>query len=180
MNCPRCETSFGSRTIGDVQVDECSTCGGLWFDADELRRAKDETDSDLAWMDFELWRHADRFRVSERPVECPRCQSTMVAIEYDTTGVEVDFCTECRAVWLDAGELDKIIAHLTEELLSTDVGDYVRASLNEARELVAGPESFVSEWKDLSAVLRMLQYRLLSENPKLASTLAEFQSKSQF
>ena len=27
----------------------------------------------------------------------------------DRKGVEIDFCTECRGVWLDRGELDKII-----------------------------------------------------------------------
>lgn len=27
----------------------------------------------------------------------------------DRTGVEIDYCTACRGVWLDRGELDKII-----------------------------------------------------------------------
>jgi len=27
----------------------------------------------------------------------------------DRTGVEIDYCTVCRGVWLDRGELDKII-----------------------------------------------------------------------
>lgn len=27
----------------------------------------------------------------------------------DRTGVEIDFCPTCRGVWLDRGELDKII-----------------------------------------------------------------------
>jgi Zn-finger nucleic acid-binding protein len=27
----------------------------------------------------------------------------------DRSGVEIDYCPECRGVWLDRGELDKII-----------------------------------------------------------------------
>ena len=65
-------------------------------------------------------------------------------------------------------------------MLATGSSEYLRASLEEAKELVTGPESFLSEWKDFATVLRMLQYRLLGENPKLGQALAEFQAKSQF
>ena len=104
----------------------------------------------------------------------------LVAIEYGDTGVEIDYCNGCRGVWLDADEFGKIIAHLSEDLLTTESSEYLRASLEEAKELVTGPESFLSEWKDLATVLRMLQYRLLGENPRLGRALAEFQAKSQF
>jgi Zn-finger nucleic acid-binding protein len=40
-------------------------------------------------------------------VKCPRCQ-TDLAIS-DRQGIEIDFCHQCRGVWLDRGELDKII-----------------------------------------------------------------------
>lgn len=178
MKCPRCQSKVETRSTGGVEIDECSSCQGIWLTADELRRLKDETDKDLAWMDFELWKHPERFRVDSKRIQCPTCATALVAIDYDDTGVEVDFCTECRGVWLDGGELEKIIEHLSEELLTKDTSAYVRASLEEAKELVTGPESFLSEWKDLATVLRMLQYRLLSENPRLGSALAEFQAKS--
>jgi Zn-finger nucleic acid-binding protein len=28
----------------------------------------------------------------------------------DRQGIEIDFCPQCRGVWLDRGELDKLIA----------------------------------------------------------------------
>ena len=31
----------------------------------------------------------------------------------DRQGVEIDYCPECRGVWLDRGELDKIIERLS-------------------------------------------------------------------
>jgi Zn-finger nucleic acid-binding protein len=33
-------------------------------------------------------------------------------------GVEIDFCPRCRGVWLDRGELDKIIERSTAEIYS--------------------------------------------------------------
>ena len=61
--------------VASIEVDECRTCGGLWFEDHELRLAKDESDSDLAWMDFEIWKHPERFRVGARPLKCPSCDS---------------------------------------------------------------------------------------------------------
>ncbi|MCW8885829.1 MAG: zf-TFIIB domain-containing protein [Motiliproteus sp.] len=38
---------------------------------------------------------------------CPRCQKNLQMS--DRQGVEIDYCPSCRGVWLDQGELDKII-----------------------------------------------------------------------
>ena len=38
---------------------------------------------------------------------CPVCRTSLSMS--DRNGVEIDFCPTCRGVWLDRGELDKII-----------------------------------------------------------------------
>ncbi|BDZ60582.1 hypothetical protein Lsed01_02490 [Demequina sediminis] len=40
-------------------------------------------------------------------MKCPVDNATLVMS--DRQGVEIDYCPECRGVWLDRGELDKII-----------------------------------------------------------------------
>lgn len=40
-------------------------------------------------------------------MKCPSCAVNLVMSERQ--GVEIDYCPECRGVWLDRGELDKII-----------------------------------------------------------------------
>jgi Zn-finger nucleic acid-binding protein len=40
-------------------------------------------------------------------MKCPNCEETLVMTERQ--GVEIDYCPKCRGVWLDKGELDKII-----------------------------------------------------------------------
>ena len=38
---------------------------------------------------------------------CPNCQTALTMSERQ--GIEIDYCPTCRGVWLDRGELDKII-----------------------------------------------------------------------
>jgi Zn-finger nucleic acid-binding protein len=40
-------------------------------------------------------------------MKCPTCSVDLKMA--DRQGVEIDYCPQCRGVWLDRGELDKII-----------------------------------------------------------------------
>lgn len=40
-------------------------------------------------------------------MQCPVCNVALVMS--DRNGIEIDYCPQCRGVWLDRGELDKII-----------------------------------------------------------------------
>ena len=41
-------------------------------------------------------------------MKCPSCTETALVMT-DRQGVEIDYCPQCRGVWLDRGELDKLI-----------------------------------------------------------------------
>lgn len=41
-------------------------------------------------------------------MKCPVCREVDLAMS-DRQGIEIDYCPKCRGVWLDRGELDKII-----------------------------------------------------------------------
>ncbi len=45
---------------------------------------------------------------------CPACRVDLVMSERH--GVEIDYCPRCRGVWLDRGELDKILERGAAEL----------------------------------------------------------------
>ena len=40
-------------------------------------------------------------------MQCPSCNTILTMSERQ--GIEIDYCPSCRGVWLDRGELDKII-----------------------------------------------------------------------
>lgn len=44
---------------------------------------------------------------------CPVCKVPLVMSERQ--GVEIDYCPQCRGVWLDRGELDKIVERSAAE-----------------------------------------------------------------
>jgi len=41
-------------------------------------------------------------------LKCPNCPDRTLVLS-DRQGVEIDYCPQCRGVWLDRGELDKLI-----------------------------------------------------------------------
>jgi uncharacterized protein len=45
----------------------------------------------------------------EKPMICPRCE-TVTLTEMDRDGVTIDRCARCRGIWLDRGELEKLMA----------------------------------------------------------------------
>ncbi len=172
MKCPQCEDiTLESCELGHVQVEQCPSCKGIWFNRDELRQAKDEIDPDLAWLDFEIWQHPDHFEPVESPHQCPACEADMVGVSYGETNVKIDYCEHCQGTWLDNGEFEKIILSLEEELEKRTLTDYIKDSIREAVHIITGPESLADEWKDFSTVLRLLQYRIFVENPKLLNTV---------
>lgn len=46
-------------------------------------------------------------------MKCPVCDQDLVMS--DRQGIEIDYCSKCRGVWLDRGELDKIIERSVRE-----------------------------------------------------------------
>jgi uncharacterized protein len=49
-------------------------------------------------------------------MQCPTDSTTLVMSE--RSGIEIDYCPTCRGVWLDRGELDKIIERSTSPATS--------------------------------------------------------------
>ena len=48
-------------------------------------------------------------------MKCPKCEVIELTMA-DRSGVEIDYCSACRGVWLDRGELDKIIERNSAEI----------------------------------------------------------------
>jgi Zn-finger nucleic acid-binding protein len=51
-------------------------------------------------------------------MNCPKCFEPLKIS--DRQGIEIDYCPDCRGVWLDRGELDKII----ERTMQSDMHQY--------------------------------------------------------
>jgi hypothetical protein len=80
MKCPECkgqmaERSFESHTGGQVTLDVCHTCRGLWFDTHESLQLSPGGTLRLFRELYE--RHGERPRHGPGPLSCPRCDTKL-------------------------------------------------------------------------------------------------------
>jgi hypothetical protein len=90
---------------------------------------------------------------------------------YGDTEVKIDYCVKEHGVWLDRGEFENIIDSLNNELLTLNLPEYFAASLEEAKEIISGDKGLIHEWKDFQTVIRLIEYKVLADNPKLMDAL---------
>lgn len=55
-------------------------------------------------------------------MKCPVCPDTQLTMA-DRQGIEIDYCGQCRGIWLDRGELDKIIEKSAQDTAPSRPGD---------------------------------------------------------
>ena len=107
MKCPSCKNPLREKSAGDMTLDVCyGGCGGIWFDASELERVNARAASTL----HSIWQvPVGRVNLTE-PRWCPRCPELILERKWfsDLQQVEIDQCTKCGGIWLDAGEFTRI------------------------------------------------------------------------
>ena len=64
-------------------------------------------------------------------MKCPSCNETLLMS--DKQGIEIDYCPNCRGIWLDRGELEKIIERSADPYSKTEnyENDYKRYGYGE-------------------------------------------------
>jgi Zn-finger nucleic acid-binding protein len=171
MKCPVDGSTLEKVSVDSIEVEKCPECQGLWFAKDEIRQAEELKGLDEGWLSFGLWSDHDAFEAEKSSRKCPVCGQNMATILYGDTSVKVDYCMDEHGVWLDQGEFESIVDSLREELLSKSLPEYVALSLDEAKEIFTGDKGPIHEWKDFKTVYRLLEYRILVDNPRLRGLL---------
>lgn len=112
MKCPACDRELSGIQVGSVAVDVCQGgCGGVWFDAFELKKVDEEHEAAGEHL-LQIRRDPNLKVDSVRKRDCPRCEGIKLKrhLFSRTSRVEVDHCPNCAGYWLDAGELERIRA----------------------------------------------------------------------
>lgn len=122
MKCPACESEMRHRHIGDIEIDVCRRCNGVWLDATELDGVLGIGDdhSVEAVLD-QTARRCEQCRYCgkscpdssicsdcDKPFEltCPHDGVAMYIVE--AVGIELDRCPDCRGLWVDGFERKKL------------------------------------------------------------------------
>ena len=94
--------------LEQVEVDHCTTCGGIWLDTGELELLFD--DAQQAQQLVTSFRRASD--TAEKIRRCPICLKKMTKIFVGSGGesVVIDKCSKSHGLWFDRGELPKVLA----------------------------------------------------------------------
>ena len=111
MICPECHCDFDIGVDSEQPVFHCPQCAGTWIGGRSLHAMLART-NDSASIEEVLDSILELdFRESRR--QCPRCAPRhlkMVVIE-DT---ELDFCSRCKGLFFDPGELDQVLPAIVD------------------------------------------------------------------
>jgi Zn-finger nucleic acid-binding protein len=109
MDCPKCLGKLSPVRVGDVEIDRCFVCEGLWFDPNELERILENYSKELQKMSldskiFDGKEALDNYGdFDEKHGSCPKCKTKMFRIRFDK--VKAESCPNGHGLWLDGGEI---------------------------------------------------------------------------
>lgn len=114
--CPRCAQPLTTVTLAlepHVFIERCERCFGIFFDNGELELVLGKTVMPASEIDHakmkELLHHTRDSYISLEYAKCPVCAEFMYRTNYGArSGIIVDRC-RAHGVWLDGGELKKIV-----------------------------------------------------------------------
>jgi len=173
MVCPLCKENLKKAILSGVEVDYCPKCLGLWFEEEELRWAKDEKDRNLRWLDIDLWKEKNKFKISPEKKLCPHCRLPLYEINYGDSDIKVDVCNICKGIWLDRGEFKKIIDYLKKKADWEVLHNFTKNLREEFWEIFAGPESLKEEIEDFLILLKVLVYKFLASHSTISKLISE-------
>ena len=114
--CPRCGTGLRAEKMGAVVVDGCESCGGLWFDADELGQLAACGQESVTAAEGVFEPPTGAAADSSAEMQCPRCSVPLYGFEFrHTPGVTLDACPQCRGIWVDDRELEALAQRMTPQ-----------------------------------------------------------------
>lgn len=102
LQCPKCSAPMEQVQVEATQVDRCTKCRGLWFDAledQDIRGTEAAETLDTAAVPPESGKR------EKGAIDCPRCKTRMIHM-VDRLGKRIQYesCPRCHGKFLDAGE----------------------------------------------------------------------------
>jgi Zn-finger nucleic acid-binding protein len=107
LTCVKCTSVLDKARVGDVEVDLCPSCGGLWLDHGEIERIGRGKTDEMDKLRSALVGSAAPDAASDTQNSCPACPGQLKEVVLGP--VHVDYCTKCHGVFLDKGELDEAV-----------------------------------------------------------------------
>ena len=143
--CPRCDRAeqLDARLVGDVLLDECPSCHGVWLDVAAVERVIQErrqaSISEIIGMARPAGGAADDPSTSgsKMYLRCPDCDNLMNRLNFGRrSGIIVDVCRP-HGTWFDADELPRVVEFVQKGGLEAAERRHIENLREEARRAKA-------------------------------------------
>ena len=106
MNCPACTKPLIVLELHSVEIDHCTSCGGVWLDAGELQLLLEEATN----RDELMASLTEGVGGKEKAIRCPICSKKLDKVLYGVDKkVLLDICPRNDGLWFDRGELQEVV-----------------------------------------------------------------------
>lgn len=115
MLCPVCKVEMIVVEHNKIELDYCTNCHGVWFDAQELE----------LWLESMKLESSNEFlgnvlgsaeaQSPEQKRKCPICHDRMKKVHIgQQPKILIDVCQQGDGLWFDGGEISQLIGQLAK------------------------------------------------------------------
>jgi hypothetical protein len=113
VNCPACKGIVAIVEYERIELDYCTNCSGVWFDAGELELLAERLSLDGEAFSLRDIMALPEAKVSEKARRCPICAKKMRKVHVgDEPKVLLDVCPRQDGIWFDSGEVSQVLSQL--------------------------------------------------------------------
>ncbi len=116
MNCPRDNNKLQTRQIWEIEGNDCPMCHGIWLSYPEIKTLYVKGALSVPAQVYSKEEAICNYKHWESNIHCPVDNKQMET--YDLESLQIDICPDCKGLWLDYGEFEKLwLGRTTKESL---------------------------------------------------------------
>ena len=150
LQCPECRTAMVKASVGQIDLDQCLRCGGVWLDLALFERVaadREERGTVLGALP------GDQAKAPPAPEAihyrpCPACGKLMNRTNYGRiSGVILDTCKE-HGLWFDKDELRRVLEFIQKGGLDKSRERQIQELEDKKRLAMASQPIQAAEWDE--------------------------------
>jgi len=116
MRCPVCKVPMIIVEHEKIELDYCTKCFGVWFDADELELLVESMNIEASDFNMRKILGLPEKKIKEAARKCSLCRKRMKKVAIGSSPeVIIDACTLGEGLWFDGGEVGQVIKQLISQ-----------------------------------------------------------------
>ena len=112
MFCPACRKVMIIIEHHRIELDYCTQCGGVWFDASELALFVNAAGLPETEFSPEALLRLPEVKETPHARKCPLCRQKMRDVAIGEQAIIIDVCRRGQGIWFDGGEIHQLLTQL--------------------------------------------------------------------